>query len=413
MEFTTHYSELQQKQARIINNEIDLFNVPVGEYCNGWPLEQVHKVLAGESPINPKKVLDSIWALFFGDFSPEQFMPDASISATYNEDDLTILARIKKRIKEKELEGQEIKSSTLAARMKKTPGMVSQLLSGKYAASPTKYLHEVWSIVEPANVEVATETESTQSSIDHIRIRYGEVPFVPISTISLVKNACGHALERRRIAVLSGQAGIGKSTAAKHYRDTHEGVVYLEGDESTSATHILQELAYEIGVSTAGTNKLLQKKIIGALNGANRLIILDEADKCKPNALDPLRTISDRAMVGIVLIGNLELSDELSNVTRYNLIHSRACFTPPGIGELTVKDIKSLFLTLTENKVKVADNSETWWKWLHKRVEGNARMLTENVLPHVLSSVRNNPGKKVDKLMLNAICASILNKPTL
>lgn len=410
MNFTEHYSPLQQMQTRILNNEIELFNVQPAEYCNGWALDNVSKILSGNSPVDPKKVLDALWSRFFGDFDAEQFMPDAPISNTYSEDDKILLARIKKRMSDKELQGQGVTSSTLASRLRKSTATVSQLLNGKYGASPSKFLHEIWSLIEPTEVEVP---EASATEVAPIRIRYGEVPYVETSVPHLIKMACEQARERRRITVFSGQAGIGKTTGAERYKESHDDVLLVYGCEDTSSTQVLESLALQLGISKTGGNKKLREKISDTLRDRGGLIILDEADKCKPNALDPLRTISDRAYVGVVLIGNIQLVDKLQSMERYELISSRVCFWPRPVGELPVEDIKSLFESLTQNTLKLADNSEEFWKWLHKRVEGNARFLVENVLPHILTHTRKNPDKKVDKLMVNSICSAVLNKPTI
>ncbi|NOU50245.1 AAA family ATPase [Pseudoalteromonas sp. JBTF-M23] len=413
MKFTPHYNELQQKQVAILNAEIELFDINPTEYCLGWPLDQVNTILKGESPINPKKVLDKLWQHFFGDFDAENFGTDSAISNTYSEDDKLVLARIKKRMQDKEFSGQGVTSSTLSSRLRKSPGMISQLLNGKYAANPSKYLHEVWAMLEPAGLDEQTEEPKQTSEKKPITIRYGEVPFVQTSVPNLIRMACEQARDRRRIAVFAGQAGIGKSKGIERYREDHNDVLSIEGDEETSSTQILEELAKQLGIPKTGSNSVRLKKIITALKDSERLIILDEADKCRPNALDPLRTISDRAFVGVVLVGNIRLIDKLQSEERYELISSRVCFWPSTVGELPVTDIKTLFCELTQNTLPIAEDSDKWWQWLHKRVEGNARMLVEGLLPHLLTHIRKNPSKKVDRLMVNSIFATVLNKPTI
>ncbi|OHU85504.1 MULTISPECIES: AAA family ATPase [Pseudoalteromonas] len=412
MKFTQHYSELQQKQVAILNAEIELFDINPTEYCLGWPLDQVNTILNGESPINPKKVLDKLWEHFFADFDAENFGTDSAISNTYSEDDKLVLARIKKRMQDKEFRGQGVTSSSIASRLRKTTGMVSQLLNGKYAANPSKYLHEVWAMLEPAGLDEKTEEPKQVSDIKPIRIRYGEVPFVHTSVPNLIKMACEQARDRRRIAVFAGQAGLGKTKGIERYCDDHDDALLIYGSEETASTQVLESLAIQLGIGKASNYKRLQK-IINALKDSERLIILDEADKCRPNALDPLRTISDQARVGVVLVGNIKLIDKLQSEERYELISSRVCFWPSPVGELPVTDIKTLFFELTQNTIQVAEDNEKWWQWLHKRVEGNARMLVENLLPHLLTHIRKNPNKKVDRLMVNSIFSAILNKPTI
>jgi DNA transposition AAA+ family ATPase len=410
--FTEHYSDLQQKQVAIINNEIELFNVSPAEYCQGFALEHVTTCLRGQSPINPHKIVDALWAYFFGEFDAAQFMPDAQGSTTYSDDDKLLVARIQKRMKERELQGQGIVSSTLAKRLGKSPGMISQLLNGKYAASPTKYLHEIWSLVEPADVDVPSQPAADEGKKPTIRIRYGEVPFVQTSVARLIKAACEHARDRRRFAVFAGQAGLGKSRGIERYIEENDQAILITGSEQTTSTQVLEELCIKLGISRSSSYKNMQK-IVAALKDSDRIIILDEADKCKPNALDPLRTISDAARVGVVLVGNIQLIDKLQSQERFELISSRVCFWPKPVGEMPVDDIQTLFYELTQRTVALAEDDDKWWQWLHKRVEGNARLLVENLLPHVISYTRKNPDKKVDRIMVNSIFSTVLNKPTI
>jgi hypothetical protein len=61
----------------------------------------------------------------------------------------------------------------------------------------------------------------------------------------------------------------------------------------------------------------------------------------------------------------------------------------------------------------LVDADPTWWTWLHKRVEGNARLLCENLLPHLVSVCSRDETKRVDRMLVNSIFKQVLNKPAI
>ncbi|MBQ4879658.1 AAA family ATPase [Pseudoalteromonas luteoviolacea] len=410
MNFTEHYSELQQKQTNLVNAEIEFYNLGPEDYTCGFNLEDVKTVLAGKSPINPKKIINAIWELCFGDCDPKAFSEECGFTEVYKDDDKLMVARIKKRMRENDLKGQGITSADLARKMSRTAGFVSQLLNGKYTANPTQHLHDIYAHVSPIDTNEVEVTNIAEE--ERIRLRYGEYPFVETSISKTINVSCQQARERRRVSVFAGQAGLGKSMAAKQYAEQHsDDTILIEGSELTTVTEILETLCIALSITPKTSGSRNVKAICKALRGSDKLIILDEADKCKPNSLDPLRTISDQAYVGVMLIGNLELDELIQTNPRYNLIRSRVSFFYKPLGEVPVDDLKSIFYGLTKNTVPVEDDSDTFWNWLHKRVEGNARTLGDNLIPHVLTQFYKYPERKFNQTMVNQILTTYLNKP--
>ncbi|KZW99471.1 hypothetical protein JL49_17100 [Pseudoalteromonas luteoviolacea] len=406
--FTNHYSEEQQIQVKLINEEIEFYALGPQDYCLGYDLNQVNAVLTGKSPINPKKLLSVLWTHFFGDFDPNEFSSESGFADCYNPNDKVLVARIKKRMTDEDIANQGVNSTYIAKKINKSPSTVSQLLSGKYAASPTKYLHDIYAIVAPAGTDAADDNAHDDRPV--INIRYGEVPFVPTSVAKVISLACEHARARRRFSVVAGQAGIGKSRGLERYCEENPLAILIIGSEQTTSKQVIESLCTTLGLPKKSSVAKNIENIVRTIENTERIILLDEADKCKPSALDPLRTISDAAKVGVCLIGNIQLVDKLQTNERYELISSRVCFWPKPIGEVPIEDIRNLFNELTQGTVPLESDDDQWWQWLHKRVEGNSRLLVENLLPHILSHSRKNPNKKLDKLLVNSIFANVLNQ---
>lgn len=401
------YTDEQTLRVELINQEMDTLGLTPEKLTCGFALQSIKEALTFKCTINPQKVIDGIWSELFDIASIEEIQKRNGFNKAYSKADRELCTRICLRLQSPEMRDQNITSASIAKSMGKSAATISQLLNGKYGANPSKHLHDIWGLISPAELEQSKQAEERK----HVSIVYGKVPFIPTSTSKLIAMACDQARQRRRFSVFAGQAGLGKTKGINEYCRHNKEAILIAGSEQTSSAQVLDQLILALGLSRCPSAYKNMQKIIMALRDTGRLIILDEADKCKPNALDPLRTISDQAIVGVTLVGNIQLVDKLQTQERYELIASRVCFWPKPIGQVTVEDIKTLFVELTEGTVKLANDDASWWQWLHKRVEGNARELVENLLPHVLNHANKKPGVAIDKLLINGIFSSVLNKP--
>jgi len=409
------YSDEQTLRVELINQEMSTLGLTPEKLTCGYALQSIKETLAFTCTINPQKIIDELWQELFNDASINEIQKRNGFNKSYSKADRDLCTRICLRLQSPEIRDQNITSASIAASMGKSAATISQLINGKYNANPSKHLHNIWGILQPAELDQPKQPADKQvaepEERKQVSIVYGKVPFIPTSTSKLIAMACDQARQRRRFSVFAGQAGLGKTKGISEYCRNNKEAILIAGSEQTSSTQVLDQLILALGLSRCPSAYKNMQKIIMALRDTDRLIILDEADKCKPNALDPLRTISDQAIVGVTLVGNIQLVDKLQTQERYELIASRVCFWPKPIGQVTVEDIQTLFIELTEGTIKLASDDAAWWQWLHKRVEGNARELVENLLPHVLNHAAKKPDVAIDKLLINGIFSSVLNKP--
>lgn len=404
------YTPEQTLRVELINQELSTTGMSIEELNCGFALQSAKEVLANKCTINPEKIIVAMWHKLFGEAAITDIEKRNGFNKSYAKADRELASRICLRLQSPEIRDQNITSASIAVSMGKSTSSISQLINGKYNAKPTKHLHDIWALICPADVDQG-KANSNPAERKQISIVYGDVRFIPTSTSKLIAMACDQARARKRFSVFAGQAGLGKTKGINEYCRQNKEAILIAGSEQTSSTQVLEQLTAALGLSRCPSAYKNMQKIIMALRDTDRLIILDEADKCKPNSLDPLRTISDQAIVGVTLVGNIQLVDKLQTQERYELIASRVCFWPKPIGQITVEDIRTLFLELTEGTVKLAQDDAKWWQWLHKRVEGNARELVENLLPHLLNHTNKNPDTAIDKLLINGIFSSVLNKP--
>lgn len=106
------------------------------------------------------------------------------------------------------------------------------------------------------------------------------------------------------VVVLAGGAGVGKTTTCRHYARTHRNVWHLTAEPAVSSGFaVLERLCAMLGVresSPAARSYALAQKMLGS----SGLIIMDEAQHLKADAVEQVRSLHDVAGVGLALVGN-------------------------------------------------------------------------------------------------------------
>lgn len=106
------------------------------------------------------------------------------------------------------------------------------------------------------------------------------------------------------VGVVCGGAGIGKTESAKRYAATRPNVWLLTMDPSLRSSHgVLHYMADVLGVQESRAEKL-SRAVCVRLTDTQGLLIVDEAQHVMTDGLDQLRSIHDRAAVGLVIMGN-------------------------------------------------------------------------------------------------------------
>ncbi|WP_425063223.1 AAA family ATPase [Pyruvatibacter mobilis] len=128
--------------------------------------------------------------------------------------------------------------------------------------------------------------------------------FQPTRSAKEFMDALHFAQVMPEISVVAGAAGIGKTTACHEYAAAAPNVWVATMNPTTSTCGAMQhELIHVLGVVERSAAKFA--RAIGAkLEGTGGLLIIDEAQHLKPEALDFLRSIYDRYNIGIALVGN-------------------------------------------------------------------------------------------------------------
>ena len=210
----------------------------------------------------------------------------------YTSEQLELLEKVEALKKEKNLSqnavGQLIGVSGTA---------LSQLRNGKYAANPQKIFDTLagyFGVKEKA------------------RLTYSEVGYAPTSISEQVYATISICQKKGGLAVVCGDAGIGKTKAAQKFVADNPSNSFLItiNPSLTNTKSLLKTIADRIGAGQEKSNNELWHSIAGKLSDG-KVLIFDEAQHLTVKAIEVLRSFSDYfndkgQTLGICFIGNAE-----------------------------------------------------------------------------------------------------------
>lgn len=137
-------------------------------------------------------------------------------------------------------------------------------------------------------------------------------PFVKTSLSVKITNALQYAQALQDISVIVCDAGSGKTEACKQYklRNPNTFIAHMS-PHSQTAHGMLLVLASVLGVHQNNPGKMVEPigKILSNDGKGGRLLIIEEGQNLKDEAINQLRHFSDNYQVGIALVGNREVYD--------------------------------------------------------------------------------------------------------
>ncbi len=118
------------------------------------------------------------------------------------------------------------------------------------------------------------------------------------------------------MAVVLGQAGRGKTTAARRIVTMNSRVIHVSYVGWLSHAGIIREICFAAAGSRPRATQACFDLLERSLNESRRVIMVDEADRMSLRHLNILRDLHDRCCVPIVLIGEEPLKGKLAQERR-------------------------------------------------------------------------------------------------
>jgi DNA transposition AAA+ family ATPase len=143
------------------------------------------------------------------------------------------------------------------------------------------------------------------------------VPIVETEDLRRIANAVQIAHAEKDIALIIADAGAGKTTAAAWYAKNNEkATVLINVVAGMNRRMLVQEIARQLSMDTVRVQiNALIKNVSEALFERDMVVILDEADYLKADALEfTRRLVYDLGKSGLVLIGLPRLKYQIQNL---------------------------------------------------------------------------------------------------
>lgn len=170
-----------------------------------------------------------------------------------------------------------------------------------------KYIGRIDNTNEKIKLWLDAETRNANSVFQPIA-----KPFVKTSLSIKITNALQYAQALQDISVIVCDAGSGKTETCKQYQLNNPNTFIAHMSPHSQTAHgMLLVLASVLGVHQNNPGKMVEPigKILSNDNKGGRLLIIEEGQNLKDEAINQLRHFSDNYKVGIALVGNREVYD--------------------------------------------------------------------------------------------------------
>ena len=130
------------------------------------------------------------------------------------------------------------------------------------------------------------------------------------------------------IGVVSGEPGLGKSTALTWYGVRKARAVFVRGMELWTPSAMLEAIADELGITIGRNLAKGAQRVVAALVEQNRMLIVDEADYVveKRRLINTLRDIHDLAQTPMILVGMKDFVKKLKAALDQRQFADRVAF---------------------------------------------------------------------------------------
>lgn len=143
-----------------------------------------------------------------------------------------------------------------------------------------------------------------------------DLPFILTAAVQEITLCLEYARARPSCGLIVTAPGLSKTTTLKQYAANNPNAHYVHIDPSAANTYpLLSAVARELEVEERDPAK--RYVAIGQrLRGRRALLMIDEAQRCTPAALEQLRALHDEFGIGLALSGNKTLIAKIDEMAK-------------------------------------------------------------------------------------------------
>ncbi len=283
------------------------------------------------------------------------------------------------------METQGLTASAVARSLGISASALSQWLDGKYAGNV-------------ARIDTAVNSFIRRQQ-ERAKIPPFQQIFVETSIASKVWEVFRLCHIEGEIGVVVGEAGVGKTEAARQYARQNPDVIFIEADLGYTARSLFHEMARKLGFIPSGTIHDVFEDVVDRLRGSERLIIVDEAEHLPYRALELLRRVYDKAGVGIALMGMPRLIANLrGHKGEYRQLYSRVGIYA-SLDKINLQDAEQIVHAIIPGSNGLA---RVFWNHSH----GNTRVLMKLIKRSMRIATIND--RALDKEVVQAAARTLI-----
>lgn len=196
------------------------------------------------------------------------------------------------------IEGEGLSQARIADKSGVSPATVSAFLLGNYAGDNLRIARELakWA-----------DGRATRAALEPVRERLRQFAETPVARRVLDALAFGKAGE---MVMVCGGSGVGKTTAARRFQDTHTNVWICQITPSMrSVPATLRAIGAAIGLhGMPRDGSAVMNAICQRVERAAGLLVLDEAQHLTDDGFEQVQALWDRGHVGVAFVGHAELA---------------------------------------------------------------------------------------------------------
>jgi len=226
-----------------------------------------------------------------------------------------------------------LSQNKLAERADVTASILSQVLGGRYQGNNNEIMQKVLAYIRKEK--------------SNLRNKIKSIPFVETSIFDRICDILNIADIDKKIVVITGDTGIGKSFALKEYCKQNPSAILISVDDTYRSDTPIRDIAEKLKLETTGNIDKVMKRVVAALEDTGRMLIVDEAERLPLKGLSILRSLHDKTGIPVAIVGLKKLYDNIIVRSDMRQVYSRMQLAK--LDKLSKKDVENIVQTVFDN----------------------------------------------------------------